>query len=92
MNNLVPLVSILIAALALTVTVVGLRHKTDDTYTQQVKDYADQLEKRLSAQDREMTQMQADLQSCKQARDGFEDKNFQLLQEVYELRKKVDRL
>lgn len=96
MNNLVPLVSIAIAAFALLVTVVNNRRNQSDRRGQE---YTQQLEKRLEQQDKRIDQLteqgaaqQHDLDACKQARDGFEDKNFQLLQEAYDNRKEIDAL
>jgi aspartate ammonia-lyase len=78
-------VAIAIAALSLSVTAVGLRRKTDDTYTSQ-------LERQIEELRGEQTMMQRDLDDCKRARDAFEDKNFLLLQENYETRKSLEEL
>jgi FtsZ-binding cell division protein ZapB len=82
-QQIVPLVSIFIAVLSLSIVVVGLRRKTNDSYTAT-------LERRIEELKGEQTMMQRDLDDCKRARDAFEDKNFTLLQEVYDLRKKMD--
>lgn len=95
------LVAVSISALSLGFAVYVFRRKTDDARTdrfeRQTNEYIDQLEGRLNDANRQIEELKGtsilqgrDLDDCKRARDAFEDKNFQLLQEVYDLRKKVD--
>ena len=75
------------------------RLQADTRIREEFSQYVASLESRVRDGERRVEElqgaqigMQRDLDDCKRARDGFEDKNFQLLQENYETRKIVDEL
>lgn len=85
--NAFSLSALAIAALSLFVTVIETRRKRDDTTQEhKIKDQDRQIEELKGTQ----IQQGRELDECKRARDAFEDKNFQLLQEAYDTRKLVD--
>jgi len=85
LNQAVSVVAIVVAACSLFITAIATRRKAEG-------DYTSQLEKRISQLEKQNEVQQRDLDACKAARDGFEDRNFQLLQEAYENRKEIDEL
>lgn len=101
--NVGTIVALFIAALSLAVAAAALRKGREDSYTgsleHQVATLKADLRDQKTDHDRELQELQGtqiqqqrDLDDCKRARDAFEDKNFQLLQEVYDMRKQLDEL
>jgi len=95
--------SLLIALSALIFAGVTLRRSNrlegDKRIREEFQAYVASLENRVKDGERvadeqkgTLIMMGRELDDCKRARDAFEDKNFQLLQEAYDTRKIVDEL
>lgn len=87
--NAFSLSALAIAALSLFVTVIETRRKREDGSR---TEYTRGLERQIDELKGTQIQQQRELDDCKRARDAFEDKNFQLLQEAYDTRKEVEQL
>jgi hypothetical protein len=95
--------SLLIALAALIFAGVTLRRSNriegDKRIREEFQAYVASLENRVKDGEQRYEELkgtsimqQRELDDCKRARDAFEDKNFQLLQEAYDTRKIVDEL
>lgn len=96
-------VALVIAACSLAVASWGLRQRNNDTYTASLehqvealkvdlRDGAAEYDRKLDELKETQTAMVRDLDDCKRSRAVYEDKNFQLMQEVYEMRKRLDAM
>lgn len=97
------IVALVIAACSLAVASWGLRQRNNDTYTASlehqvealkadVRDESAEYDRKLAELKEAQMAMVLDLDDCKRSRAVFEDKNFQLMQEVYEMRKRLDAM
>lgn len=97
------IVALVIAACSLAVASWGLRQRNNDTYTASLehqvealkvdmRDGSAEYDRKLAELKEVQMAMVRDLDDCKRSRAIYEDKNFQLMQEIYEMRKQLDAM